>query len=79
MDREGDFWLGGSDLHLEGGWVWESFEYMIMEEDMKIWAPGSPSPSIENNCMFMRYDNVDKVPLWHEGRCSDRKYGLCYD
>merc|ERR1712126_62185 len=54
-------WLGGSDSHVEGEWVWtdrSSFNYTN-------WG-GSPDGGLTQNCMYM--DHHDS--FWHTGHCD---------
>ena len=54
-NETGRFWLGGSDIHLEGVWIWDSNGDEIIRD--MFWEYGQPS-SINNggsseNCLEM--------------------------
>lgn len=69
----------------EGKWYWEDFEFTdgIQEQDYLNWAPGHPTVSRDNNCMYMTYRGDDDKGdedldlTWKEANCRSRKHALC--
>ncbi|KAL5008944.1 hypothetical protein ScPMuIL_014525 [Solemya velum] len=74
---EGDYWLGGNDLFVEGVWYWHDFEYFINQQSYDNWAEGRPVYDKKSNCLYIRFDG--STTMWYDGECSSEKFAVCYN
>ncbi|XP_035039049.1 lactose-binding lectin l-2-like [Hippoglossus stenolepis] len=68
---EGKTWIGLSDLHKEGSWMWSDGSAM----DFTFWFSGEPNNNEgrEHCC----YNNISDDTKWNDGYCSDLYPSVC--
>ena len=62
-------WLGGSDLEIEGNWVWNSNEEKVKLHEF--WLNGKPSNDTNKNCLVMGMEGMRDV------HCANKKKSFC--
>ncbi|XP_037650483.1 lactose-binding lectin l-2-like [Sebastes umbrosus] len=68
---EGRTWIGLSDIHKEGTWMWSDGSAV----DFVFWNTGEPNNNGgHEHCVQNNYDNAQK---WNDGQCSDIIPSVC--
>ncbi|XP_053383498.1 perlucin-like [Mercenaria mercenaria] len=68
------FWIGGSDLSVEGEWKWWTTKEALSYTN---WLPSEPSNGAGNeNCMSLKRISNGTVG-WNDYRCSVATYYIC--
>ena len=76
LDRFGqqhNFWIGGTDNHTEGTWVWKSGKSMTYTD----WGKGEPNSwnGRDEDCIDMSGYTLDYA--WSDGSCSSQIFSIC--
>lgn len=69
----GIFWLGGTDVQIEGEWVWTGNVQAM--GSYKNWAPGEPNNANGNeHCLEM---DMGGQYQWNDNNCENRFNFIC--
>uniref|UniRef100_H3C434 C-type lectin domain-containing protein n=1 Tax=Tetraodon nigroviridis TaxID=99883 RepID=H3C434_TETNG len=75
--KSGGTWIGLSDAHAEGNWVW--INNVTQEHGKGYWIQGEPNnygPSTGEDCAaFVNIKNPRQT--WYDASCSEEKHWLC--
>ena len=69
-----EVWLAGSDLLMEGVWMWANDRTPI---GYKNWAPGQPDNRGHYHPPAHCLGLFDTVNLWDDENCDSKNYPLC--
>ncbi|XP_053302130.1 lactose-binding lectin l-2 [Pleuronectes platessa] len=68
---EGRTWIGLSDLHKEGSWMWSDGSAV----NFTFWLPGEPNNNYgRENCV---HNNFITHKKWNDGYCTDHFPSVC--
>ena len=67
---EGGTWIGLSDLHKAGRWMWSDG----CAVKFTFWLPGQPNNLSVQNCGYNNYYTDKK---WNDNQCTDRLPSVC--
>merc|ERR1711894_729150 len=74
QSQVGGYWLGGSDLDIEGTFVWQA-DGAVKQISFENWAPNEPNNRHKDeNCMYMKRDTHY---TWTDEDCSDKHHYAC--
>uniref|UniRef100_A0A1Q3G035 Putative cpij000440 serine protease n=1 Tax=Culex tarsalis TaxID=7177 RepID=A0A1Q3G035_CULTA len=68
------FWLGGTDLGLEGHWIWITSNSLLIA--FSNWAFGNPDNSNNQDCMVVGSDANDPT-MWDDIQCAENHKYIC--
>ncbi|XP_064873150.1 galactose-specific lectin nattectin-like [Oncorhynchus nerka] len=61
-------WIGLSDVHMEGRWMWSDGS----EVDFAIWYGGQPNGGVTENCVTTHFSG----PKWFDRDCNSNLYSF---
>ncbi|XP_061183368.1 perlucin-like [Saccostrea echinata] len=67
------FWLGGSDIILEGEWMWMTSK-TLLSMAYTAWKPGEPNNEGNNeHCLEIQWNSF----LWNDTPCDQQRHFIC--
>ena len=73
IDRH--IWIGGSDLAIEGTWIWTTSRRLI---DTFFWSDaygGQPNHGLNQHCIAMSVQG--HIGLWNDANCNNLYVSVC--
>eukprot|EP00105_Crassostrea_gigas_P010137 XP_011425314.1 PREDICTED: perlucin-like [Crassostrea gigas] len=72
INPEGHFWVGGTDVLVDGQWIWISSQERIEYTD---WVPGEPNGGTREGCLML---NGGKYHFhWNDANCHSLQSFIC--
>ncbi|KAJ8301866.1 hypothetical protein KUTeg_020853 [Tegillarca granosa] len=66
------YWIGGSDMEVEGNWIWIKSRQRFTFTD---WGAGQPTNSYNHEDCLHLYGKLDFH--WNDEACSHSAYFIC--
>lgn len=68
----GHFWVGGTDVLVDGQWIWISSQEKIQYTD---WVPGEPNGGTREGCLMLYGGKFNFH--WNDANCHSLQFFIC--
>ncbi|XP_061169376.1 perlucin-like [Saccostrea echinata] len=68
----GSFWIGGTDVLIDGQWIWITTQKRMSYTD---WNPGEPNGALRESCLMLH--NGKSNFHWNDQPCDSKLFFIC--
>ena len=68
----GHFWVGGTDVLVDGQWIWISTQEKMQFTD---WLPGEPNGGLREGCLMLVSGSNNYH--WNDANCHSQQSFIC--